>query len=83
MCNTDCIQRNSELWVRYEKGMKEDIKSKRKNMLLNITEIIEKLRHTPTHVILKTDMGKANATKGAVAFKSLNMNRSEKSRARR
>lgn len=31
--------------------------------------------HTPNRSILKTDAGKASATKGAVAFKSLNMNR--------
>lgn len=54
-------------------------------MLSNPTETIEKLRYTstPNHVILKTDTGKAGATKGAVAFKSLNMNRSEKGRAAR
>lgn len=50
-------------------------------MLSNPTEVIEKLRHTPNHVILKTDTGKASAAKGAVAFKSLNVNRSEKGRA--
>lgn len=45
-------------------------------MFSNPTEVIEKLRHTSNH-ILKADTGKASATKRAVAFKSLNVNRSE------
>lgn len=35
--------------------------------------------HIPHHVILKTDTGKAGAMKGAVIFKSVAMNRGEKS----
>lgn len=53
-------QRNRGFGTR--KGMKwEWRRSKGKNTLSYPTEIIEELRRTPNHAILKTDAGKARA----------------------